>query len=342
MVMMLSWNVTNQCNMFCRHCYRDAGTRAGEELDTKEGKELIHQARQAGFRMMIFSGGEPLLRPDLLELLATAVEVGIRPVLGTNGSLLTPDLAQELKTTGVGAVGISLDSTDPQKEDGFRQLPGAYQGALSAMEACRQVGLPFQVHTTVMDWNADEVVPLTDLAVQMGARGHHLFFLVPTGRAVEIEQESLRAEGYEAKLRQILNKQRQVDIELKPTCAPQFVRIAKQMGVATRFRKGCLAGISYCIVNPVGKVQPCAYLDLECGNVREQPFGSIWRESPVFLRLRSQVYSGWCGECAYRDACGGCRARAYYYHGDYMAQEPWCLYRGGRGYNPRGEVAASE
>ena len=196
------------------------------------------------------------------------------------------------------------------------------------MRACREIGLPFQIHTTVMDWNMAEVEDLTDFAVEEGAIAHHIFFLVPTGRAVNIEKETLRAEQYEELLRRIMKKQSEVKIELKPTCAPQFMRIASEMGLETRFNKGCLAGLSYCIISPLGIVQPCAYLNIPAGNVREKPFGEIWREAEIFKVLRTEEYKGACGSCRYKKICGGCRARAYFYQGDYMGEEPWCLYKG--------------
>ena len=129
-----------------------------------------------------------------------------------------------------------------------------------------------------------------------------------------------------------MKKQQEVDIELKPTCAPQFLRITDQLGYKSRFHRGCLAGLSYCIISPRGKVQPCAYLNMELGDVRETPFDEIWEQSDVLKTLRTLDYSGGCGTCSYKGACGGCRARAAYYHdGDYMSEEPWCLYHGRRG-----------
>jgi len=325
--MIISWNTTNACNMYCRHCYRDAGERLEEELNTKEGLALIDQIAEAGFKIMIFSGGEPLMRDDIYTLAAWAKEKGLRPVLGSNGTLITGEVAERMKKSGVAAVGISLDSIDPASHDDFRGIPGAWQGAVDGMRACREVGLPFQVHTTVMDWNMQEIEKLTDFAVERGAVGHHVFFLVPAGRAVNIEAESLRAGQYEALLRRIMLKQAEVRIELKPTCAPQFMRVAAQLGIKTRFGRGCLAGISYCIISPKGIVQPCAYLNIPAGNVRETPFDEIWRSAEIFRILRTREYKGSCGSCKYKQICGGCRARAYFYYGDYMAEEPWCHYR---------------
>ncbi|MTV47481.1 putative heme d1 biosynthesis radical SAM protein NirJ2 [Heliobacillus mobilis] len=331
--MIISWNTTNQCNMFCDHCYRDAGAKAEQELSTVEGKQLLDEIAKAGFKIMIFSGGEPLMRPDIVELVAYATSKGLRSVFGTNGTLITREMARDLKKAGAMGMGISLDSMDKKKHDEFRRYPGAWDEAVRGMENCRAEGLGFQIHTTVMEWNRHEVSTITDFAVEIGAVGHHTFFLVPTGRAVDIEEESLKAEQYEQILTEIMEKQKEVKIELKPTCAPQFMRIAKEMGMDMKYARGCLAGTHYCIISPMGIVQPCAYLNISAGNVRETPFSEIWKEAPIFKELRTLKYGGGCGDCKYKFACGGCRARAYYYHNqDFMAEEPWCLYHGRKGY----------
>lgn len=330
--MIVSWNTTNACNMYCDHCYRDAGCKAEEELNTIEAKTMLGQIAKAGFKIMIFSGGEPLMRADIVELVAYARSLGLRPVFGTNGTLLTAQLARKLKDAGAMGMGISLDSLDKEKHGRFRRYQGAWEQAVQGMRNCVQVGLPFQIHTTVMEWNSSELEALTDFAVQEGAVAHHIFFLVPTGRAVSIEEESLRAEAYEDVLTRIMRKQQTVGIELKPTCAPQFTQIAKQLGIETRFSRGCLAGTAYCIISPKGQVQPCAYLNIPLGDVRETPFDEIWRNNPVLKQLRTMDYKGGCGSCGYKKICGGCRARAAFYHdGDYMAEEPWCLYHGRKG-----------
>lgn len=330
--MIVSWNTTNQCNMYCDHCYRDAGARVEDELSTAEAKKLLDEIARAGFKIMIFSGGEPLLREDIFELVACARELGLRPVFGTNGTLITPEVAEKLKQAGTMGMGISLDSLNPDRHDQLRKFPGAWEGAVAGMQNCRAVGLPFQIHTTAFDWNYDEIEALTDFAVEVGAVAHHIFFLVPTGRAVNIENEALRVEKYERLLHRILKKQREVSIELKPTCAPQFMRIAQQQEINLRFQRGCLAGTSYCIIGPTGDVQPCAYLNTPLGNVREVPFDEIWRHHPVFTRLRSLEYGGKCGWCQFKQSCGGCRARAAYYQkGDYMAEDTWCLFQPKRG-----------
>ena len=324
--MIISWNTTNKCNMFCDHCYRESGEAALGELNTEQAKKLIDEIAKAGFKIMIFSGGEPLTRTDIFELIAYAVSKGLRPVLGTNGSLITPEVARKLKEAGLMGAGISLDSLDKMKHNELRKLDNAWELAVEGMKNCREAGVGFQIHTTVMDWNQHEVEALTDFAVEMGAKAHHIFFLVPTGRGEQIEAKALKRDDYEQLLQRIMRKAQTVNIEIKPTCAPQFMRVADQLGMDLRFSKGCLAGVSYCIISPKGDVQPCAYMKMEIGNVKDTPFDEIWANHPVFKTLRTETYDGACGQCHYQHKCGGCRARAAYYHqGDYMTADPLCI-----------------
>ena len=178
--MIVSWNTTNACNMYCAHCYRDAGCKVDEELNTAEAKILLEQIARAGFKIMIFSGGEPLMRPDIFELVSYAASLKLIPVFGTNGTLITRQTAEKLKSAGAKGMGISLDSLDAEKHDKFRNFKNAWLGAVDGMKNCREVGLPFQIHTTVMDWNQHELEALTDFAVEIGAKAHHIFFLIPT------------------------------------------------------------------------------------------------------------------------------------------------------------------
>ena len=303
--MIVSWMTTNQCNLKCVHCYQDAEEATERELSTDEAKKMIDEIARAGFKIMIFSGGEPLLRPDIYELVAHAASRGLRPVFGSNGTLITDEVARRLKEAGAAAMGISVDSLDAAKHDKFRGLPNAHALTLTGIEVCA----------------------ITDFAEAIGAVAHYIFFLIPVGRGEYIQETSLEVLENEALLREIMEKSAEVSIDVKPTCAPQFTRVAKQLGIDTRFTRGCLAGLTYCVVGSEGIVRPCAYMTEEAGDVRTQPFDEIWKTSPVFERLRTQAYSGACGTCDYKDGCGGCRARAAYYHdGDILAQDDYCAH----------------
>jgi len=324
--MIISWNTTKACNLKCEHCYRDAGGRDPDELTTREGLALIDEIAAAGFKVLILSGGEPLLRQDIFELIRHAAARGLRPVLGTNGVLFTPEIVRKIKESGVGRAGISLDSIDPAAHDAFRKHEGAWQATVNGMKLCRAQGLDFQVHTTVTRRNYRRITEITDFVAGIGAKAHHIFFLVPTGRGKEISDVFIGAAEIKEVLGKVLVKQKELNIEIKPVCAPQFIPLAKAMGIETRFRNGCLAGTSYCCILPNGDVHPCPYLPLKAGNVRAEKFSLIWSDSEVFRKLRTLDYTGTCGRCGNKKTCGGCRARAFHGSGDYMAQDPDCLF----------------
>lgn len=324
--MLISWNVTRACNLLCKHCYRDAGKKDPDELSTQEARGLLDEIALAGFKIMVLSGGEPLLRKDIYELISYASAKGLRPVLGTNGTLIDETVALKLKQAGLMRAGISLDSVDPKIHDDFRQKKGSWQKSVEAMKNCRDIGLAFQMHTTVTRWNRDQIEKLIDFAAQSGASAYHIFFLVPTGRGKDIDRIFLTPQEYEQLLPKILDRQKGLPLELRPICAPQFMRIAKEKNIPLRFERGCLAGVSYCCIIPNGDVHPCPYLPLKIGNVRQEKFSSIWKNAPMFIRLRSLDYAGKCGRCEFKGSCGGCRANAFWQSGDYMHEDGTCVY----------------
>lgn len=328
--MLISWNTTKKCNLYCKHCYRESGPDEDtvKELSTEEGKKLIDEIKKAGFRILILSGGEPLLREDIYELVAKTKAAGLVPAMGSNGTLLTKEAANELKKSGLGGIAISVDSMDAAYHDEFRGVKGAFDLTQAGIENALAAGLRVQINLTLTENNQDEFEKIVDYYEKIGVHAIHPFFLVPTGRALSMEEEGLRSQAYFGMIKKILEKQHSTKLELKPTCAPQFMPMAKEMGLEQRFTRGCLAGIAYCCILPKGEVNICPYLPIEVGNVREKPFDEIWRDSEIFAQLRDyKNYEGECGKCQYINICGGCRARAYYYKGNYMAEEPWCFRR---------------
>ncbi|AWB43875.1 heme d1 biosynthesis radical SAM protein NirJ2 [Paenibacillus sp. CAA11] len=331
--MLISWNITKRCNLFCDHCYRDSGPDAAThaELNTTEGKQLIRQIARANFKLLVLSGGEPMLRKDLPELIAEAHAANLRTGLGTNGTLMTRSAAQELKSAGLSGVAISLDSSSPDHHNRFRNSYGSWQRAIRGIEHALDAGLRVQVNMTMTEHNADDFEALTDKVVELGVHALHPFFLVPTGRGINIEEDALKRDQYFDVLKATLKKQPGTPIEIKPTCAPQFMPMAKELGIPMRYTRGCLAGVSYCSVLPDGEVHVCPYLPVKAGHVRETPFDEVWNNSSIFQTLRTaDKYEGACGLCPDQGICGGCRARAYYYSGgNMMAEEPWCYKRTG-------------
>jgi AdoMet-dependent heme synthase len=323
---LVSWNTTQRCNLRCSHCYLAAGQRAAAELTVEEGCRLIDQLANAGTRMLILTGGEPLMRRELTELVARASSRGLLVVLGTNGMLLTGSRAGQLKAAGVDGVGISLDSAHPERHDGFRGVPGAWKGAVRGIRACVAEGLPVLLQMTVLPWNFEEVGDLIELADREGATGFTLYFLVCTGRGETLSD--ITPEQYEQALGSLAAAQeRYPRMMVRARCAPQISRVASQGDSALVGNAGCLAARRYCRITPDGKVTPCPYLPLAAGSVRERPFTEIWQNAPLFQRLREGTPTGRCGACEFRELCGGCRARAFALTGDLLGEDPWCAYQ---------------
>jgi heme b synthase len=333
--------MTRRCNLSCMHCRAGAlDQQYPDELTTAQGEALLTDLRTLGQPVVIMTGGEPLLRADIFHLARFGTDLGLRMVMAVNGTLLTQDIAQRLKDCGVQRLSISLDGADAASHDTFRGQPGAYEGALAGMAAARSVGLEFQINTTVTRTNLPWVEAIQELAQREGAVAHHIFLLVPTGRGRALSGEIISAAEYEDVLGWFAERKYQMPMEMKATCAPHFYRIIRQRAHERgekvtpqthgldAMTRGCLGGIGFAFVSHVGQVQPCGYLELVAGNVKEQPFSAIWRDAELFARLRDyDQLKGKCGACQYRKVCGGCRARAYEVSGDELAEEPLCLYQ---------------
>ena len=340
----LAWEVTRACNLACRHCRASAQDCPHPgELSTAEGLAFIDELAGTNESdappMLIFTGGEPLLRADIYDLAAHARARGLKAVMAPNGTLLDERAASRLKDCGILRCSISLDGPDAARHDALRGVSGAFTRALRGIAALKSVGMPFQINTTVTRANLDCFKDIARLCLDLGAAAWHIFLLVPTGRGADMVDESIEAAEYERLLNWFYDFRSQTPMRLKATCAPQYYRIlrqrAKAEGVAVTpesfgldaVTRGCLAGLGFCFVSHVGEVQPCGYLELSCGNIRRAPFRDIWRESEVFKALRDPAaYAGKCGGCAYHRFCGGCRARALTLRGHYLAEEPFCAY----------------
>jgi radical SAM protein with 4Fe4S-binding SPASM domain len=343
--LVMSWNITRKCNLKCSHCYINAdNNELCNELTTEEAKQLIDQISEVSRPLLILSGGEPLLRRDVFELIRYGAGKGLRMGLGSNGALIDDSVAKNLKAAGVKTVSISLDSSIPQKHDDFRGVEGSWRKAICAIKALREKGVLVQVNTTVTRQNLGEIDEIMSLAERLGVENFHLFFLVPTGRGAKLTDIS--PSMYENMIRSTFANVAKHKLNVRPSCAPQFMRIAKDMGLDMRqWIRGCIAGLYYCRVYPNGDITPCPYLPIRLGNVLEKPFKEIWFNSEVFKSLRDvNNLKGKCGVCEYRSLCGGCRARAYglssdfidfcgdlrqpaELKGDYLTEDPWCVYQ---------------
>ncbi len=342
---LVAWEITRSCNLSCVHCRASAerGPYPGE-LDTETCLRILDEISEIAKPIVILTGGEPLLRDDIFELARYGSDLGLRMVMATNGTLFTPELITELQANGIRRVSVSLDGATAESHDRFRQVSGAFDRAVAGIEALRGSGVEFQVNTTVTRHNLDQVPALLDLAVRLGAAAHHLFLLVPTGRARELVDQEIEAREYERLLRWFYQMRSKVPLHLKATCAPHYYRILRQeagaRGEKVTFEtygldavtRGCLAGTAFCFISHEGTVQPCGYLELACGDLKTSSFKEVWQGSDVFRNLRDfSAYRGKCGRCEYLRVCGGCRARAYEATGNYLEEEPLCLYQPAKG-----------
>jgi heme b synthase len=342
---MVAWEVTRSCNLACVHCRASAecGPYQGE-LDTGRCKKLLDEIAAFSTPVIILTGGEPLLRPDIFEIAAYGNSKGLRMVMATNGTLVTEEIARRLIACGIRRVSISIDGLDAESHDAFRKVPGAFAGTMAGIEALKKAGLEFQINTTVTRVNIGQIREIFALAVGLGAAAHHIFLLVPTGRGKEMADQEIAPEAYEDTLNWFYEESLRSPIQLKATCAPHYFRIfhqrkgPAQMTAAKReagggagalhaMTRGCMGGSSFCFISHTGQVQPCGYLELDCGQIKEKGFEEIWHNSAIFKDLRDlNLYGGKCGRCEFIRVCGGCRARAYEITGDYLAEEPFCVY----------------
>jgi len=349
------WETTPACNLKCVHCRRItlADQLTPQDLTTAESFTLIDQIAEVGKPVFVLSGGEPLYRPDILEIARYAADKGLPVALATNGTLIDDEMAVRIREAGVRRVSISFDGADAATHDAFRGLEGSFEAATRGFESLRRAGLPVQVNTTVARHNEDQLEAMRALAKDLGAIGLHLFLLVPVGCGMEIsESQQISAAQYEQVLHWLYDvEQEEPDLQLKATCAPHYFRVMRTRQAADRragkeralpasldrqvhghpsmhaATKGCLAGTGIAFVSHRGEIFPCGYLPVAAGNVREQTFGDIWQGSELLQQMRDpDALEGKCGVCQFKGLCSGCRARAYGVTGNYMAEEPFCAY----------------
>ncbi len=333
------WEVTGACNLRCIHCHATSGQAAADELSTDEGKKLIDQlAAESEFRTLIYTGGEPLVRPDIFELLRHSQKAGLANIIATNGTLIDEEMAFKLKDHGVVCNAISFDAANPSIHDMVRNKAGSFDLAMRAVVATKKAGILLQINTTAMEYNMPHLPELIDFADSSGAGILLMYQLVAVGRGEKIEKATLKKTANKYLSELISLKQKTAKTIIEPVAGPQYwpfllekcgIRGGLPLKLAGQVFHGCSAGRGFVYVKANGDVWPCPFVEVSGGNIRGKSFHDIYTGSTLFndLRRREEKLKGLCGECPYKTVCGGCRGRAHAYSGDPLAEDPRCFIR---------------
>ncbi len=339
--LLVIWEVTQACDLACVHCRASAQPqRHPAELTTEQGFQLLEEIRLFGEPLMVFTGGDPLKRPDLYDLLRYSVNIGLRTNVTPSATpLLTPDAIDQFQAAGVSRMAISIDGPDAASHDDFRGVPGTFDRAMLALRHARDIGLDTQFQTTVTRRNMTRLPEIADLVQDVRSKMWSLFFLIVTGRAEA--GDDLRAEEYEQVFAFMYELSKTAPFGIKTTEAMHYrryvaQRIKAEHGVtANENAKGMAwrtAGVSdgkgFVFISHTGEIFPAGFLPVTGGNVVQDSLVDIYQNSRLFRSLRDPAQRGGkCGVCEYQKICGGSRSRAYAFTGDYLAEDPRCTYQ---------------
>jgi AdoMet-dependent heme synthase len=337
---LLALELTRRCRFNCRHCRADAGAAdRAEELSTGQWTRILDAIAAYEKCVIILTGGEPMEREDIHDLIRHGKGLGLRMVMATCGYAIDDKSVAALQQAGVMALSFSLDGAQARTHDTFRRTPGAFDTVVRAAETARRAGMRFQINTTITRSNLAEAPAIAELARRLGAYCWNPFVLVPTGRGEEMVDELLEPRQYAELLADLLTLKTQSPIELRVTCGPQYARLYRETAgappasslqpSASMAPNGCMGGRGFGFISYRGDVQTCGFLDLSAGNLVESgyDFAKVWDGSKLLNEIRDlPSYKGRCGRCAFVKVCGGCRARAYAMTGDYLAEDPICWY----------------
>ncbi len=344
----IAWEVTRACAYACVHCRADAQHhRDPRELSTAEAKALIERLAAFGNNpILIFTGGDPMMRPDLFELIAYAAARGLRCSLTPTATALpTKERLEKARDAGIKRVALSLDAPRPEIHDDFRKVKGSWQRTMDTLHRAHDVGLSVQVNTTVAKHNVDILHEIAPFIQEVGAVQWSVFFLVPTGRAMA--EQMISAEQHEKIFNWLYDLSQTAPFDVKATAAPMYRRVAIERKRAelgsdapvtfqsagfqyadglNRPTKGVNDGNGFLFISHIGEIQPSGFLPVTAGMVREHDVVDVYRNSPIFKSLRDpSKLKGVCGACKYNDVCGGQRGRAYGVTGDYLESDPACV-----------------
>src|SRR3990172_5240436 len=339
----IAWEITRRCNLRCIHCRSSSEQEVKDHTDfsTEEAFRILDDISGYAKPVIVLSGGEPLLRKDAFDIARYGTDKGFRMCLATNGTLVTDDTCDKIKTSGIKIVSLSLDGSEESVHDNLRNQKGAFEGCIRAARLFKKHGVEFIINSSFTKRNQEEIKKVYKLAKELGATAWYMFMIVPTGRGEEIMNELISKEDYEKLLEwHYQMEKKEKDMLVRPTCAPHYYRVVLQkskdegekferrsLKFSTGGAKGCIAGQLIALIDVDGNILPCSYFPKSAGSIREKSFKEIWENSELFEELRDfKKYKGRCGSCEYINVCGGCRARAYSVYGDYLEEEPFCGY----------------
>ncbi len=345
------WETTQACDLACVHCRACAQPlRNPFELSTEEAKRMIDEIAAMQTPLFVMTGGDPLKRPDIYDLVSHAASKGVRPSLTPSATpLLTREAIVRLKESGLARLAISLDGPTAKIHDAFRRVAGSYDWTLQAVRWAREIGLPVQINTTITRHNLQYLDDMIELLETMDIVLWSVFFLVPTGRGQTVDLIS--ADEFEEVFARLYETSRHAKFDIKSTEAqhyrryllqrrtelrregveqsrlPQVLGMPQSEDGIGRARKGINDGKGFVFISHQGEVFPSGFLPVSAGNVRRESLADLYRNSPLFKALRDEEnLHGKCGVCEFRQVCGGSRARAYALTGDMFAEEPCCAY----------------
>ncbi|HTS27200.1 MAG TPA: TIGR04053 family radical SAM/SPASM domain-containing protein [Bryobacteraceae bacterium] len=339
--MLVIWEVTQACDLACVHCRASAQPeRNPKELTTEQGYRLLDEIRSFGEPLMVFTGGDPLKRPDLFDLIRYSVKIGLRTNVTPSATpLLTAEAIEGFQKAGISRMAISLDGPDAASHDDFRGIPGTFDRAMFALEYAKQIGVDTQLQTTVTQRNRARLPEMAEIAKAVRTKMWSLFFLIVTGRAGE--GDDLTAPEYEQVFEFMYELSKTAPFGVKTTEAMHYRRYVAQRikaehgvtenenakGVAWR-TAGVSDGKGFVFVSHQGEIFPSGFLPISGGNVLDDSLVDVYQNSGLFRTLRdTTLRDGKCGICEYQKICGGSRSRAYALTGDYLAEDPRCVYQ---------------
>ncbi len=346
------WETTQACGLACKHCRASAvPDRHPDELTTDEAKAMLKRIRDFGPIIFVFSGGDCMRRPDIVELVEYGANLGLRMAATPATTDLTDRaMLQRLKDAGLSRVAVSLDGSNPDIHDAFRRVEGSFDAGLRILRDSQAIGMTTQVNTVIGRHNLDDIDSLMRLMTDVGIVFWEVFFLVPMGRAKPEDVAS--AEEFEKVFHKLYDLSKTAPFDIKATAAPQYARVVLERQVAERRNgertaapspltsglhhsekdgigraRGVNDGDGFMFVSHLGDIYPSGFLPVSAGNVRTDDLVDVYRNAPLFRRLRDRTQlKGKCNVCEYRPVCGGSRARAYAMTGDYMEAEPFCAH----------------